>query len=126
MTGSEHLRNGKACGVLPVSSVKYPLTVDRGGTNHEPAQGDRCLLMYKSSKDYTVRSKPTERQLWHKSDILLMVIGGMCYNSASHPAVYGALSPQTHADPCPLSKVPTMGMQVSELDLGMMEESCLI
>lgn len=36
-TGSEHLRNGNACWVLPVSSGAYLLTMVRGGSNHQLA-----------------------------------------------------------------------------------------
>ena len=62
------------------------------------------------NKGYPVWSKPNEGLLWHKlQKIVMMVTGG-----------------SAHANPCPQSKVPAMHTWALELDLGAMEEGCLV
>ena len=55
MTGLEYLQNGKACGVLPVSSGEYIPTVVQGVINHETVSECRAP------------NAPTEELLWNKS-----------------------------------------------------------
>ena len=83
---SGHLRNGKACGVLPVSSGEYLPTVVRGGTNHKPATvfGAQGSSMREGNEGYPVWSEPTEFLLWHKSQKILMVVTGEMPQSTVH------------------------------------------
>ena len=60
--------------------------------------------------------------------VLQMVAEGVCQcitPCCLWSCVFSA-QPDCHADPCPLSKEPTMGMHVSGLDLRLKEESLLV
>lgn len=72
--------------------------------------------------------KPTEGLLWHKLQIMLMMLAEILLHktSALSPAAYEPVQPQAsqsaHADPSLPLVAPTLGMRTSGLDLVAMDE----
>lgn len=93
-TESEYLWNGKACGLLLVSSSKNLPTVVQGGTNHKLATGHwvpeahRCTRATKA-----IPSGPSQRKVYcgtmHTK--LIMLFGGMHHNTVHHTLLFWGL-----------------------------------
>lgn len=80
----EYFRNDKPCGVLTGSRSQYLRKEARGG--QKPRTVYRIWANHGSSmrevhEGYPIWYKPTERLLWRKSPIILMLVGEeMCHD----------------------------------------------
>lgn len=108
--GSEYL-----CALFLVSSGWSLPTVTWGGTNQRRGVGHQGSSMHKGNEVYSIWSEPTGGLLRHNAHQINDSYGR---NVSQHCCIWGCIAQTAYDDPCPLSKAPTMGTWMSELDLG--------